>query len=160
MQGVLIVCKNPRRKVGGLLDVTFADEICEVAETQTTDELDWSPKKSETLFKKPREDCWWTVKDYWYYVCLSKFADKLSWCWQPSKFPSEKDSRSMIGPLCVSVKCNPKLVGTRLRVGHRSSEVWILIEVKWWDLVEQGSCLSKLLGSLIRFNCVPWVCKM
>ncbi len=36
MQGVLIVCNNQRRKVGGRLDVTFADEICEVAETQTT----------------------------------------------------------------------------------------------------------------------------
>ncbi len=58
MQGVLIVCKNPRRKVGGLLDVTFADEICEVTETQTTDELNLSPKKSEILFKRLGEDGW------------------------------------------------------------------------------------------------------
>ncbi len=31
--GVLPVSKNPRCKVGGHLDVTSADEICEVAET-------------------------------------------------------------------------------------------------------------------------------
>ncbi len=36
MQGVLTVAKNLRYKVGGRLDVTFADEICDVAETQTT----------------------------------------------------------------------------------------------------------------------------
>ncbi len=36
MQGVLTVTKNPRCKVGGRLDAAFADEICEVAETQTT----------------------------------------------------------------------------------------------------------------------------
>ncbi len=36
MQGVLTVGKNPRCKVGGRLDVTFAAEICEVAETHTT----------------------------------------------------------------------------------------------------------------------------
>ncbi len=43
MQGVLTVSKNPRCKVERRLDVTFADEICEVAETKTiyiTDELD------------------------------------------------------------------------------------------------------------------------
>ncbi len=37
-----MVSKNPRRKVGGRLDVTPADENCEKAETQatcTTDEL-------------------------------------------------------------------------------------------------------------------------
>ncbi len=33
MQGVLTVSKNPRCKVGGRFDVTFADEICEVDET-------------------------------------------------------------------------------------------------------------------------------
>ncbi len=32
-RSVMIVSKNPRRKVGGRLDVTFADEIREVAET-------------------------------------------------------------------------------------------------------------------------------
>ncbi len=39
----LIACKNPRRKVGGRLEVALAGEICEVPETQTayiTDELD------------------------------------------------------------------------------------------------------------------------
>ncbi len=36
MQGVITVSKNPLCKVGGRLDVTFADEICEVAETETT----------------------------------------------------------------------------------------------------------------------------
>ncbi len=49
----MIVCKNPRR-----LDVTFAVEICEVVETQTTninDGLDCAPKKSKFLFKEPRE---------------------------------------------------------------------------------------------------------
>ncbi len=43
------------------LDVTFADEICEVAETKTTnitDELNGSPKKSKVLLKKSREDGW------------------------------------------------------------------------------------------------------
>ncbi len=32
----LTVSKNPLCKVGGRLDMTFADEICEVAETKTT----------------------------------------------------------------------------------------------------------------------------
>ncbi len=48
--GVLIFCKNPRRKVGRCLDVTFTDEICEVGETQKiyiTDELDRSFKQQE-----------------------------------------------------------------------------------------------------------------
>ncbi len=36
MQGVLTVNKNPLCKVGGRLDVTFADGISEVAETKTT----------------------------------------------------------------------------------------------------------------------------
>ncbi len=36
MQEVLIVYKNPHREVKGRLDVTFADEVCEIAETQTT----------------------------------------------------------------------------------------------------------------------------
>ncbi len=36
MQGVLTVSKNPLCKVGGRLDMTFADEICEVAEIKTT----------------------------------------------------------------------------------------------------------------------------
>ncbi len=36
MQGVLTVSKNPRCKVGGRLDVTFADGICEAAENKTT----------------------------------------------------------------------------------------------------------------------------
>ncbi len=31
-----MISKNPRRKAGGRLDVTFADEVCEVAETPTT----------------------------------------------------------------------------------------------------------------------------
>ncbi len=42
MQGVLTVSKNPLCRVGGRLDMTFADEICEVAETKTihiTDKL-------------------------------------------------------------------------------------------------------------------------
>ncbi len=42
MQGVLTVSKNPLCKVGRRLDMTFADEICEVAETKTayiTDKL-------------------------------------------------------------------------------------------------------------------------
>ncbi len=42
MQGVLTVSKNPRCKVGGRLDVTFAGEIFEVSETKTiyiTDKL-------------------------------------------------------------------------------------------------------------------------
>ncbi len=36
MQGVLTVSKNPLCKVGGRLDMTFADEIREMAETKTT----------------------------------------------------------------------------------------------------------------------------
>ncbi len=36
MQGVLTVSENPCCKVRGRLDVTFADAICEVAETKTT----------------------------------------------------------------------------------------------------------------------------
>ncbi len=36
MHGVLTVSKNPLCKVGGRLDMTFADEICEIAETQAT----------------------------------------------------------------------------------------------------------------------------
>ncbi len=36
MQGVLTVSMNRLCKVGGRLDMTFADEICEVAETKTT----------------------------------------------------------------------------------------------------------------------------
>ncbi len=36
MQGVTTVSKNPLYKVGERLDATFADEICEVAETKTT----------------------------------------------------------------------------------------------------------------------------
>ncbi len=36
MQGVLTVSKDPHCKVGGRLDVTVADEFCEVAETKTT----------------------------------------------------------------------------------------------------------------------------
>ncbi len=32
-EGLLPVSKNPRCKLGGRLDVTLADEICEVAET-------------------------------------------------------------------------------------------------------------------------------
>ncbi len=36
MLGVLTVKKGPHCKVGGRLDVTFAGEICEVAETETT----------------------------------------------------------------------------------------------------------------------------
>ncbi len=35
-KGVLRISKKSRRKVGGRLGVTVADEICEVAETQTT----------------------------------------------------------------------------------------------------------------------------
>ncbi len=33
-KGVLRISKNPRRKVGGRLGVTVADEICEVAENR------------------------------------------------------------------------------------------------------------------------------
>ncbi len=36
MQGVPTVSENPLCKVGGRLDVTLADEICEMAETKTT----------------------------------------------------------------------------------------------------------------------------
>ncbi len=36
MQGVLTVSKNPICKVGGRLDMTFADEICEMVEIKTT----------------------------------------------------------------------------------------------------------------------------
>ncbi len=36
MQGVLTVSKNPLCKVGGRLDVTFPDDICEVDEIETT----------------------------------------------------------------------------------------------------------------------------
>ncbi len=36
MLEVLTVSKNPCCKVRGCLDVTFADEICEVAETTKT----------------------------------------------------------------------------------------------------------------------------
>ncbi len=35
MQGVLTVSKNPLCKVGGRLDMTFADEICEMAENES-----------------------------------------------------------------------------------------------------------------------------
>ncbi len=31
-----MVCKNPHSKDGVHLDVTFADEICEITETQAT----------------------------------------------------------------------------------------------------------------------------
>ncbi len=31
-----MISTNLHRKVGGRLDVTFADEVCEAAETQTT----------------------------------------------------------------------------------------------------------------------------
>ncbi len=33
---VEVIAKNPRRKVGGRLDVTFVDEVCGVGETQAT----------------------------------------------------------------------------------------------------------------------------
>ncbi len=36
MQGMLTVSKNPGCKVGGRLDVTYADEIGEVTEINTT----------------------------------------------------------------------------------------------------------------------------
>ncbi len=36
MKGVLTVSKNPLCKVGGRLDMTFADKICEMAETNAT----------------------------------------------------------------------------------------------------------------------------
>ncbi len=36
MQEVLTVSKNPICKIGGRLDMTFTDEICEMAETKTT----------------------------------------------------------------------------------------------------------------------------
>ncbi len=55
MQGVLTVSKNPRCKVGGRFDVTFADEICKVAETKTTyiaDKLYLSPNNGTVLFEK------------------------------------------------------------------------------------------------------------
>ncbi len=31
-----VLSKNPLRKIGGRLDVTFPGEVCQVAETQTT----------------------------------------------------------------------------------------------------------------------------
>ncbi len=31
-----MIFKNQRRKTGGRRDTTFADEVCEVTETQTT----------------------------------------------------------------------------------------------------------------------------
>ncbi len=62
MQGAFTVSKNPRCKVvGGRLDMTFVDEICDVAETMTTyitDKLNRSPKKSKVLFKKSRKNGW------------------------------------------------------------------------------------------------------
>ncbi len=33
---MLLIAKNPHRKVGGRLDVTFVDEVCVVGETQAT----------------------------------------------------------------------------------------------------------------------------
>ncbi len=60
MQGVLTVSKNPRCKVGGRLDVTFADEICEVAEIKTTNftnKLNLTPKKSSLAYEVP-ENGW------------------------------------------------------------------------------------------------------
>ncbi len=33
---VLLIAKNPHRKIGGHLDVTFVDEVCGAAETQAT----------------------------------------------------------------------------------------------------------------------------
>ncbi len=47
-----MISKNRHRKVGGRLDVTFADEVCEAAETQTTcmtDELDRALKHDKAL---------------------------------------------------------------------------------------------------------------
>ncbi len=73
MQGVRIVCKYPRRKVGGRLAVTFADKIYDVAETETTHftgELNCSPKKNKIVFKKLRKDSWRTVKGNRYYARL------------------------------------------------------------------------------------------
>ncbi len=52
--GVQIAYKNTRHEVRGRLDVTFAGEICDMAETQTTytiGELNWAFKKSEIVFK-------------------------------------------------------------------------------------------------------------
>ncbi len=49
-----MISKNPRRKVGGRLDVTFADEVFEVAETHNTfmtDEFSRALKQSEIVFK-------------------------------------------------------------------------------------------------------------
>ncbi len=53
------VSRNPRCTVGGRLDMTFADEICEVAETKTTyiiDDLNF--KHNKVLFKKSGENGW------------------------------------------------------------------------------------------------------
>ncbi len=55
MQGVLTVSKDPHCKVGGRLDVTFSDEICEAAETETTyitDELD-RLGRANSCFRSP-----------------------------------------------------------------------------------------------------------
>ncbi len=49
-----MISKNPRRKVGGRLDVTFDDEVCEVAETETknlTDKFNWALKQNKVVFK-------------------------------------------------------------------------------------------------------------
>ncbi len=46
--------RNPRRKIGGRLDVTFAGEICELAGPQTTymtDDFNWAFKKSKKEFE-------------------------------------------------------------------------------------------------------------
>ncbi len=61
MQGVLTVSKNTLGKVGGRVDVTIADEICEAAETSATyitDKRNWSPKKNKVLLKESRKNGW------------------------------------------------------------------------------------------------------
>ncbi len=49
-----MVSKNPCRNVGGCFGVTFAGDIRDIAETQTTnmtDELNRAFKKSKIVFK-------------------------------------------------------------------------------------------------------------
>ncbi len=52
-KGVLRISKNPRRKVGGRFGVTVADEVCEVAETQTTHTREL--KQSKVVFEFPEK---------------------------------------------------------------------------------------------------------
>ncbi len=49
-----MIFKNPLRKVGGRHDVTFAEEVGQVTETQTrnlTDLFNWALQQSKVVFK-------------------------------------------------------------------------------------------------------------